>query len=190
MKQIPSRMLSHCVRACPKSPSEGLFSEFSKHDFARSDVNGGLGMLSFAFIIFGQTAITPEPGKSALNDPTLWEDLETGCVAFDDFEREAPARNQGGGPFQEFTSISTVGKDFAHPAKVEEGGEQEFRAIAVLHSRAVNDYGKNVYQKVSFSSVDLLASVIATLTLWLSMTAALGAFFFRREPSPGPSTHD
>ena len=146
-------------------------------------------MLSFAFIIFGQTAITPEPGKSALNNPTLWQDLETRSVAFDDFEGESAARNQGGRPFQEFTSISSIGEDFADPAKVEEGGEQEFRAIAVLHSRAVNDHGKDeakgVYQKVSFSSVDLLASVIATFsglfshfnTLAVDDRSAWGFFF-------------
>ena len=129
-------------------------------------------MLSFAFVIFGQTAITTKPGKGALYDPTLRQDFETRCVALDDFESESPARNQGGRPFQELTSISSIGEDFAHPAKVEQGGEQEFRAIAVLHSSAVNDDGKDeaksVYQKVSFSSVDLLASVIATFSGLLS----------------------
>jgi len=128
--------------------------------------------LSLAFIIFGQAAITTKPGKGTLNHPTLWQDLEARGVAFDDFEGEPPSGNQRGRPFEKLTGISSIGKDFAHPAKVEEGGKQEFRAIAVLHSSAVNDGGKDeaksVYQKVSFSSVDLLASVIATFSGLLS----------------------
>lgn len=129
-------------------------------------------MLSLAFIIFGQTAITTKPGKGALNHPTLGQDLESRSVAFDDFEGETPAGNQGGRPFEKLAGISSIGEDFAHPAKIEQGGEQKFRAVAVLHSRAVNDNGKDetegVYQKVSFSSVDLLASVIATFSGLLS----------------------
>ena len=129
-------------------------------------------MLSLAFIIFGQTTIATKPGKGALNHPTLWQDLEARGVAFDDLEGETPAGDQRSGPFEEFPGISSIGEDFAYPAKVEQGGEQEFRAIAVLHSSAVNDDGKDeaksVYQKVSFSSVDLLASVIATFSGLLS----------------------
>ena len=80
-------------------------------------------MLSFAFIIFGQTAVAAQPGKGSLDHPALWQDFEAGDGPFDDLEGKAPARNQVSNPVEEFASISCVGEDYAHPTKVEKGGE-------------------------------------------------------------------
>jgi hypothetical protein len=125
--QNPVGMFDHdlgILRACPKSPLEGLFSKFPEHDFARSNVNGGLGMLECAFIIFGQTSIATQPSKSALNDPTLGEDFEPRGVALDDLQGEAPAGNQSGRPFEKLASISSISENFAHPTKIEQGRKQ------------------------------------------------------------------
>jgi hypothetical protein len=83
-------------------------------------------MLSFAFIIFGQTAVAAQPGKGSLDHPALWEDFEAGAGLFDDLEGKAPAWNQVSSPVEEFASISSVGE--------------------VLHSGAVNDHGKNEFR--------------------------------------------
>lgn len=129
-------------------------------------------MLDGALIVFGQAAIAAKPSKGALDHPAFGKNLEAGSVAFDDLKSEAPAGDQGGCPFEKFTSISSVGEDFTHPAKIEQGGKQQLGTIAILHPRTVDDNGKHeaksVYQKVSFSSVDLFASVIATFSGLLS----------------------
>jgi hypothetical protein len=158
-------------------------------------------MTGFAFIIFGQTAIAAKPSEGAFDDPALGEDLEAGEGAFDDLEVEAATGNHGVCPRQELSGIAAVSEDPAHPAEVEQSGEQKLGSITVLQSGAVHNHRKDqsqgVDQKVSFSSVDLLASVIATFSGLLSHLDALTVdnrssrgFFFRSPSAPDPAAHD
>ncbi len=82
------------LRACLKSGVSARFYKRGEHDFAGSDVNGGLGMLGFAFIILSRPAVTTGPGESALDQPAFGQDFETGIDAFKDFDLRAALRDE------------------------------------------------------------------------------------------------
>ena len=155
-----------------KKSKEGLFHELTEHKFAGSNINGRFGMVGPAFVVFGEPTVATEPSKGALNNPTFGQDLEARVGAFDDFQLKSAPGNQVADPLQELSRIASVGKNLAHPAEAQQGGQQEFRSIAILERGTVDDDRKDqsegIYQKVSFSSVDLLASVIATFSGLLS----------------------
>ena len=45
-----------------------------------------LGRLNSELIILAETAISPQPGEAALNDPSQARDLERSVLSFDDLE--------------------------------------------------------------------------------------------------------
>ena len=188
------------LRGCLKSGWSAGFHKLGEHDFAGSDVNGGLGMLGFSFIILSQTPVTTQPSEGALDQPAFGQDVETGSDAFDNLDLQAALRDEPLDPVQELAGIAAVGEDLAHPAKVEQGRQEQLGALTILQGGAVDHDGENqsqsVDQEVSFSSVDLLASVVATFSGLLSHFNALAVdnrstrgFFFAlasRTPSRNP----
>ena len=134
-------------------------------------------MVGFSLIILSQPTVTPEPGEGTLDQPAFGQDFETGIDAFDDFDLQAALRDEPLDPVQELAGVAAVGEDLAHPAKVQQGREQQLGAVTILHGGAMDDYGQNqsqsVDQKVSVSSLDLLASIIATFSGLLSHLNAL-----------------
>lgn len=185
------------LRACLKSGWSARFHKLGEHDFAGSDVNGGFGMFGLSFIILSQPAVTTQPGERTLDQPAFGQDFETGSDAFDNFDLQPALRDEPLDPVQELARVSAIGEDLSHPAKVQQGRQQELGAVTILQGGAMHHDGENqsqsVDQEVSFSSVDLLASIIAAFSGLLSHFNALAVdnrsargFFFplaRRTPS-------
>ena len=158
-----------------------------------SYVDPGLGCLGQSFVVpvssTGQALAQPtapaEPRECSFDHPSSRQHLKVVAVpgALDNLERPAC---QGPDPLDQLSSIASIGPDQPHAGKPPyQFIDDQLRSISILdigrmhHHRQQQPHG--IYNDVSLSTVDLLASVIATrppfsvvLTDWLSMMAALG----------------
>ena len=158
-----------------------------------SYVDPGLHCIGQSFVVpvssTGQALAQPtapaEPRECSFNHPSSRQHLKVVAVpgALDNLERPAC---QGPDPLDQLSSIASIGPDQPHAGKPPyQFIDDQLRSISILdigrmhHHRQQQPHG--IYNDVSLSTVDLLASVIATrppfsvvLTDWLSMMAALG----------------
>ena len=158
-----------------------------------SYVDPGLGCLGQGFVVpvssTGQALAQPtapaEPRECSFDHPSSRQHLKVVAVpgALDNLERPAC---QGPDPLDQLSSIASIGPDQPHAGKPPcQFIDDQLRSISILdigrmhHHRQQQPHG--IYNDVSLSTVDLLASIIATrppfsvvLTDWLSMIAALG----------------
>ncbi len=158
-----------------------------------SYVDPGLGCIGQSFVVpvssTGQALAQPtapaEPRECSFDHPSSRQHLKVVAVpgALDNLERPAC---QGPDPLDQLSSIASIGPDQPHAGKPPyQFIDDQLRSISILdigrmhHHRQQQPHG--IYNDVSLSTVDLLASVIATrppfsvvLTDWLSMMAALG----------------
>jgi len=152
-------------------------------------VNEGFGVVSSDFVVFGEPAIAVQPCESALYDPAPGKDLEPIVDSFDDFNLGHPAQTKILHPFEERARIAAISPDLAQPAKLPRPLKKKLCSIAVLQTGGMHTDTKQqshrVYQKMSFSSHDLLARIKAALSGLASHLNALavdnrgrGGFFF------------
>ena len=160
-----------------------------KHSY----VDPGLRCIGQSFVVpvssTGQALAQPtapaEPRECSFNHPSSRQHLKVVAVpgALDNLERPAC---QGPDSLDQLSSIASIGPDQPHAGKPPyQFIDDQLGSISILdigrmhHHRQQQPHG--IYNDVSLSTVDLLASVIATrppfsvvLTDWLSMMAALG----------------
>ena len=150
-----------------------------------SYVDPGLRCIGQSFVVLAQPTAPAEPRECSFNHPSSRQHLKVVAVpgAFDNLEGPAC---QGPDPLDQLSSIASIGPDQPHAGKPPyQFIDDQLRSISILdigrmhHHRQQQPHG--IHNDVSLSTVDLLASVIATrppfsvvLTDWLSMMAALG----------------
>ncbi len=157
-----------CLRACPKSGWSAGFHKLGEHDLAGSDVNGGFGMLGLSFIILSQPAVTTQPGESTLDQPAFGQNFETGSDAFDNFDLQPALQDE---PLEPSPGVGRSIRRPRRPCAPSQSSArqvQELGAVTILQGGAMDHEGENqsqsVDQEVSFSFVDLLASIIAAFS--------------------------
>ena len=82
-----------------------------------SDVNPGFGARDRSLEILRQSAVSIEPSKGSLNDPSAWQQLKADGVsgAFDDFD--GPVTEFGKGITQTGAIIDAVGEAMTQPGE-------------------------------------------------------------------------
>jgi hypothetical protein len=155
---------------------------------SHGQVNNSFAALGEGLVILAQAAVSSEPRKRSLDDPTLGQNYEPRyvVVASDDLQNP-PA--QFPRPFDQLTCITAVGPDQFQPTEVAfEQGQHELGSVAVLNvGRMDHDrqhQAQRVYDDMTLAAIDLLASVVSprppfstVFTDWLSMIAAEGVGF-------------
>ena len=151
----------------------------------RSYVEPCFRRIGQGFVVLAQPATTPQPRQCSLNHPPAWQHLEVMAGPGPPHNLQDPAR-YGHHPVHQLAAVASVSPD---ESQAWESSYQfiydQPRPISVLdigrmhHHRQQQSHG--IYDDVSLSTVDLLASIIATrppfsvvFTLWLSIIAALG----------------
>ena len=143
------------------------------------------------FPVLGKPTAAIEPGDGALDDPTLgFDDKAFGMIsAFDDLNHQA-THGFGGAVVKHRPCVRAIGEQFAQERKLtEQRGHQADAAVAVLnigggHQR-VQHQAQCIDKDVTLLALDQLARVeamridagapfSALLTLWLSITQAVG----------------
>jgi len=143
------------------------------------------------FPIAGQTAASVEPCDGAFGDPALgFDDEPLGLLAaLDDVDREAWHRLRGAG-MEDGSGIGAVGEQLAQEGKLpERGTQQQHAAVTVLNTgpgeQRVQHETECVDQQMALVALDQRAAIeamrvdigapfSAPLTLWLSITQAVG----------------
>ena len=143
------------------------------------------------FPIAGQPSASVEPRNGPLDDPPLgFDDEALGVLAsLYDLDRQALHR-LGGAGLEDRSRIGAVGEQLAQEGKPpEQGGEQQHTAVTVLNigrgGQRVQHQAERVDEKVALLALDQLAAIEAVrvdagapfsalLTLWLSITQAVG----------------
>src|SRR5882757_11581739 len=141
--------------------------------------------------IFGETPAPAKPCERSFDDPPLRKDNKSFCVigTLDDLHIHLRHYFCHGAAKQR-ALIATIGVEF-HQERIqaEHGRHHERAAVAILNVSRMND-GMNqqalrIDENVPLLALDLLSRVVARrinrsppfsalLTLWLSMTAAVG----------------
>ena len=106
-----------------------------------------------------------KPAKSSFNYPSLGQDMETGKVrAFDNLKRPAI---EGFHNVNEFSRIPAIRPDYLQFSEiVAHFFKHQFSPVSILNACGMNNNGKDkskrINKNMTFSSLYLLASVIAT----------------------------
>jgi hypothetical protein len=143
------------------------------------------------FPITSQAPASVEPRDRPLDDPALgFNDEALGLLAsLDDLHRQARHR-LGGAGMEDRSRIGTVGEQLAQEGELsEQGAQQQHAAVAVLNIRRgdqrMQHETERVDQQMALLALDQLAAIearrvdagapfSALLTLWLSITQAVG----------------
>jgi len=138
-----------------------------------------------------QAAAWSEPGETAFDDPAHWRDREAlGRVgARHDLNRQ-PGQCNRRGVLEDRSLVTGVSEQLGQEREPsQQAAQQQTAAIAVLDVSRMHDRMQNQAQRIDqdmpFLAFDLLARVIARpidrrapfsvlLTLWLSITQAVG----------------
>ena len=166
-------------------------TELSEHEADGGEAEKRKRALIAIFPIAGQAAASVEPRDGALDDPALgFNDEALGFLAaLDDVDREARHRRAGAG-MEDRSRIGLVGKQLAQEGELPEpGAQQQHAAVAILNIGAgdqrVQHQTERIDQQMALLALDQLAAVVAMrvdagapfsalLTLWLSITQAVG----------------
>ena len=131
-----------------------------------SYVDPGLRCIGQSFVVLAQPTAPAEPRECSFDHPSSRQHLKVVAVpgALDNLERPAC---QGPDPLDQLSSIASIGPDQPHAGKPPyQFIDDQLRSISILdigrmhHHRQQQPHG--IYNDVSLSTVDLLASVIAT----------------------------
>ena len=143
------------------------------------------------FPILGEAAASVEPCDGSLDNPSLWfNDKAFGMITtFDDFHHQI-VDGVDGTALKHRSSIGAVGEQFTQERELaEQSGHQQNTAVAVLNvssgHQCMQQQAQCIDQDVTFLALDQLAGIeagrvdtrapfSALLTLWLSMTQAVG----------------
>ena len=143
------------------------------------------------FPIACQPSASVEPREGPLDDPPLgFDDEALGVLAsLYDFDRQTLHR-LGGAGLEDRSRIGAVGEQLAQKGKPpKQGGKQQHTAITILNvgrgDQRVQHKADRVDEKMALLALDQLAAIeamrvdagapfSALLTLWLSITQAVG----------------
>ena len=143
------------------------------------------------FPIAGQTSASVEPCDGPFDDPALgFDDEALGVLAsLDDVDRQARHR-LGSAGMEDWSRIGAVGEQFAQEGELPEQGEQQqHAAVAILNvgrsDQRVQHQTERIDEQMALLALDQLAAIearwvdakapfSALLTLWLSITQAVG----------------
>ena len=143
------------------------------------------------FPILGEAAASVEPCDGSLDNPSLWfNDKAFGMITtFDDFHNQI-VDGVDGTALKHRSSIRAVGEQFAQEWELsEQSGHHQDTAVAVLNvssgHQCMQQQAQCIDQDVTLLALDQLARIKAVrvdtrapfsalLTLWLSMTQAVG----------------
>jgi len=112
------------------------------------------------FVVAGAAAVSGDPGQCSFDDPTSWQDNESGHVvaAFDDLHGDTEGV---AGPVQEFAGVAAVGPDEPDPlACLAQVLQQRPGTVAVLNAgrgdQHTDQQPDGVNGDVAFPAVDLI----------------------------------
>ena len=143
------------------------------------------------FPIAGQTPASVEPCDRPFDDPALGFDNEAlGVLAsLDDVDRQARHR-LGSAGMEDWSRIGAVGEQLAQEGELpEQGAQQQHAAVAILNigrgDQRVQHQTERIDEQMALLALDQLAAIearwvdagapfSALLTLWLSITQAVG----------------
>lgn len=154
-----------------------------QHKIDHSHIDHRLTTVGQRFIIFAEATVFGEPTKCPLHDPAFRKNLKIMKVTpFNNLNRPIELLLR---PRHKKTTITPIRPDqFQTRTTPTEPVQHLFATRMVLNVRSMNDQSNNqakcIDQNMAFTSLYLLARIIATvppfrcLTLWLSRMAALG----------------
>ena len=141
----------------------GWSGQAAQHDADHGEAEEGGDGSRVPLEVAGEAAVAADPGKGALDDPSLRQDDETmGIAALDDLQ--APAA----GPGDEFGHlrplVAGIGKDAFDERKGSPRRTQQVaRAVAILHVGRVDgdaqQQAKRIDKDVPLAAGDLLAGI-------------------------------
>ena len=158
------------------------------HQIDHGNADHGLTAFDECFVVFGQSAISTQPGEGPFHNPSFGQNLKgVHRGAFDDLNHPAipPGR-----PIHEASGIPAVGEDeFQSAESSPQAFHQQLAAVAVLDVGGMHDQRQDQAQRVDehmpLAPPDFLARVItavppfsAVFTDWLSMMPTEGVGFF------------
>lgn len=156
----------------------------------RGDGDEGKERMGEVLPILGKAPVSSEPGESALDHPSAWQDDEAAHVVgtLDDFQSQA--RDFGDGIDDLVRMIAAVGPDELEPGvALADLIQHQSRAVAILYSGGMDhDPDRQPFgvdERVKLAALHLLCGVVtylvvsaapfsADLSDWLSRTPAVG----------------
>jgi hypothetical protein len=166
-------------------------AELSEHEADGGEAEECKRAVVAVFPITSQAPASVEPRDRPLNNPALgFNDEALGLLAsLDDLDRQARHR-LGGTGMEDRSRIGGIGEQRAQEGELpEQGAQQQHAAVAVLNigpgDQRVQHQTERVDQQVALLARDQLAAIearrvdagapfSALLTLWLSITQAVG----------------
>ena len=135
----------------------------SEHDADHGEAEEGGDGSGVALEVAGQAAVSADPGKSTLDDPSLGQDDEAmGIAALDDLQ--APEAGRGDQLGHLWPLVAGVGKDaFDERKGSPRGAQQVTRAIAILNVGRVDgdaqQQAQRIDEDVALATSDFLARI-------------------------------
>lgn len=142
------------------------------------NLNEGLAIFRVFFIVLGQPPTSAQPTKGALDNPPTWQNMKAGNViaAFDDLKRPLAERPQ---PLDEFSRIAAVRPDERKAGVLSfDLLKHQLRTVTILDIRGMDNDSKDqpnrVHKNVTFSPLDLFASVISSFAFFFPLFSPTG----------------
>ena len=149
--------------------SVGLFiGQALEHEPTHANVDMGFGVTDSFFIVAGQSSALVQPTESALDNPSLFDELKAlgPVAAADDVEVELAEGTQPFDPGDQGTAIAAICPDDLQSAKEQvEARKEGDGPVPVLHGGGshadTQNQAKGIDQEVSLAPADLLAGIVA-----------------------------
>ena len=120
-------------------------------------LNEGLAVLQVFFVIFGQSATSPQPTTGSLDNPPTRQNVKARSViaTFDDLKRPLAEQLQ---PLDKFSCVPAVGPDQPKAGILSfDLCKYQLRAVTVVDIRGMHNDGKDeansVHKNVTFSTL-------------------------------------
>jgi hypothetical protein len=139
--------------------------EAAQHDADHGEAEEGGDGSRVALEVAGQAAVAADPGKGALDDPTLGQDDKAMSIAALD-DLQGPGARLGDHLGHLWPLVAGVGEDaFDERKRSPRGAQQVARAIAILHVGGVDgdaqQEAQRIDQDVALAAGDFLARIKA-----------------------------
>jgi hypothetical protein len=143
-------------------------SQSSRHQADHSHENKGFRGFWQTFKVFSQATLTVQSGKSALNHPSLWQNLEANLAFQFCHNLQGPAKRRFD-PFHQTTSVASICPEELQTAPIadalHQSNQEQLGSIAVLHICGGYNHQQNqaqrIDQQVAFASSHLFPGIKA-----------------------------